>query len=297
MHVQIPTTMAFVLCDESIGGVGVIILAALVVAAAGVILKLRLSFAALRKIFIIATVVCFAAMAAVALIGLELYSELIREHGITEWLTVDFLLAACVIGVVATARIARRGRPLPIGLFLAYGYFVAFYRELEWGAAFTGGERLWRRRHLINPRAYWDISYFEKFSRKLDVPRFPEALYAVHMITAGLLILLGAIAVVYIIRHRETFLKQMRKLSATVYGRYFLLGLGGYLGAHVIGKIIHWIHEAMHVTGFPHRLVEEPFELAGAMAFFFSMLAMWRAGGRWKSEGLISDADSGRERE
>lgn len=277
MHVQIPIAMASVLCDESIGGVGVLTLAALVVAAAVVMLKLRLSFAALRKIFIIASIVCFVVMGTVAIIGLELLSELIREHGIAEWLAVDFLLAACVIGVVATVRIARRGRPLPVGLFLAYGYFVAFYRELEWGAAFTGGRRLWRRRHLINPRAYWDISYFEKFSRKLDNLRPPETLYAVHLITAGLLILLGAIAVVYIIRHREIFVKQMRKLPATTYGRYFLLGLGGYLGAHVIGKIIHWIHEAMHVTGFPHRLVEEPLELWGAMAFFFSMLAMWLA--------------------
>ena len=271
--------MASVLCDESIGGVGVIILAALVVAAAGVMLKLRLPFAALRRIFIIATVVCFVAMATVAVIGLELYSNLIREHGIAEWLTVDFLLAACVIGIVAAVRIARKSRPMPVGLFLAYGYFVAFYRELEWGAAFTGGERLWRRRHLINPRAYWDVSYFEKFSRKLDTPRSPETLYAVHLLTAGLLILLGAIAVVYIIRHRKAFIKQLRKLPATTYGRYFLLGLSGYLGAHVLGKIIHWIHEAMQVTGFAHRLVEEPLEFFGAMAFFFSMFAMWSAAG------------------
>ena len=278
MHVQIPTAMAFALCDESIGEVGVLILAALVVAAAVVMLKLHLSFAALRKIFIIASIVCFAAMATVAVVGLDLLSELIREHGIAEWLAVDFLLAACVIGLIATVRAMRLGRPLPVGVFLAYGYFVAFYRESEWGAAFYGGERLWRRRHLINPRAYWDISYFDTFSRKLDNLHPPETLYAVHLITAGLMILLGAIAVAYIIRHRKAFVKQMRKLSATAYGRYFLLGLGGYLGAHVIGKIIHWIHEAMHVTGFPHRLVEEPLELWGAMAFFFSMLALWRVG-------------------
>ena len=275
MHVQIPTAIAFVLCDESISGAGVIILAALVVAAAVVMLKFHLSSALLRKIFIIASIVCFAAMAAVAVVGLDLLSELIREHGITEWITVDFLLAACVIGIIASVRIARRGRPFPVGMFLAYGYFVAFYRESEWGAAFYGDQRLWRRRHLINPRAYWDISYFEKFSRKLDNLHPPETLYAVHLITAGLMILLGAIAVVYIIRHRETFVKQMRKLPATAHGRYFLLGLGAYLGAHVIGKIIHWIHEAMHVTGFPHRLVEEPLELWGATAFFFSMLAIW----------------------
>lgn len=279
MHIRVASAMAFVLCQESVGEVCVLILAVLVVIAAVVMSKLHLPFATLRKVFIVATIVCFAAMAAVAVIGLELYSNLIREHGPAEWLTVNFLLAACVIGVIATVRIARRGRPLPIGLFLVYGYFVAFYRELEWGAAFTGGERIWRRRHLINPRAYWDISYFEKFSLKLDVPRPPETLYAVHLLTAGLIILLGAIAVIYIIRHRKAFIKQLRSLPATAYGRYFLLGLGGYLGAHVMGKIIHWIHEATKVTGFAHRLLEEPFELWGAMAFFFSMLALWLTAG------------------
>ncbi len=279
MHLRVASAIAFVLCQESVGEVCALILAVLVVIAAVVMLKLHLPFATLRKVFIVATIVCFAAMVAVAVIGLELYSNLIREHGPVEWLTVDFLLMACVIGVVATVRIARRGRSMPIGLFLAYGYFVAFYRELEWGAPFTGGERLWRRRHLINPRAYWDISNFEKFSRKLDVPRSPETLYTVHLITVGLLILLGAIAVVYIIRHRHAFIKQLRSLPATVYGRYFLVGLGGYLGAHLIGKIFHCIHEVMKVKRFAHRLLEEPFELWGAMAFFFSMLALWLTAG------------------
>ncbi|MDY7009663.1 MAG: hypothetical protein SVV80_02790 [Planctomycetota bacterium] len=279
MHLQVPSAMSFILCKESIGEVCVLILASLVAIAAVVILKLHLSFSALRKVFIVATIVCFAAMAAVAVIGLEPYGNLIREHGPVEWLTADFLLAACILAVIATVRAMRSDRPMPVGLFLAYGCFVAFYRELEWGAPFTGGERLWRRRHLVNPRAYWDVSYFEKYSRKLDAQHTPQTLYTVHLITVGVLVLLGAIAVVYIIRQRRTFIEQLRKLPVTVYGRYFLLGLGGYIGAHVVGKIIHWIHETMNVTGFAHRLLEEPFELWGAMAFFFSMLALWSAVG------------------
>ena len=252
------------------------LIAAVALAAAGM-LKMRISITGLRTVFVAASAVCFAALTVVALASFELYRRAFQEDSLMEWLAAGFLLVAWVIGAVAVAGGALRRRPAPLAMFLASGYFIAFWRELEFGGAFFG-EKVWHKRNLFVPRAYFDPSYFRQYVQELEVPRSPETLYAVHLVTSIVLAALVAVAGSYLLRHRRLLARRLRGLPAAAHGRYFLLGLGLYLGAHALGKVINYVKKAVpELRGFAHRLLEEPLEFWAAMALLFSMLALWTA--------------------
>ena len=276
MYGCIAASSSLALAGRGLHGVWVLALTAAVGLAAVALLRMRISPAGLRKLFLAASLACFAALAAIAAVSFELYRAIFQEDHLMEWLAADFLLAAWVMGAAVIVRGALRRQPSPLAAFLASGYFLAFWRELEFGGAFFG-EKVWHKRNLFIPRAYLDPSYFQQYVGKLQVPRSPETLYAVHLATSLVLVALVAVAAVYLLRHRRLFARQLRGLAGAGHGRYFLLGLGGFLGAHALGKIIHYIKEAVGDEYFAHRLLEEPVEFWAAMAFYFSMLAMWTA--------------------
>ena len=286
MHGCAAASSSLALAGTGLHAVWVLALIAAVALAAVGMLKMRISLAGLRKVFVAASIVCFVALADVALVRFELYRQAFEEDCVMEWLAAAFLLAAWVIGAVAVAVGAVRRRPAPLAMFLASGYFIAFWRELEFGGAFFG-EKVWHKRNLFMPRAYFDPSHFQQYVQKLEVPRSPETLYAVHLVTSLVLAALAVVAVTYLLRHRRLLARQLRALPAAAHGRYFLLGLGLYLGAHVLGKVINYVKKvAPGLRGFAHRLLEEPLEFWAAMALLFSMLALWTAS-RGERDGTI----------
>jgi len=251
----------------------------LVILVSLILLASRVSLKVLRRVFIIVTLFSMLGMGVLAAGWSDTYVRIVQEDDLVEWIAADCLIVGCIIGLIVTVRRSLAGAPLPVGTFLMTGYFIAFGRELEYGGPFFG-EKLWFKRSLLVPRAYFDPSYFEKFIRKLEVPRSPETLHAVHLVISGLLILVAALATIHLIRHRKLFLEQLRSLAKMAYGRYFLLGLGGFLSAHLLGKIIHWAQKAEIMRYWPHRYIEEPLEFWGAVGFYFSMLALWIAADR-----------------
>ena len=277
MHGCAAASSSLALAGRGLDAPCVLALAAAVALAAVGLLKMRISLAGLRKVFVAASLVCFAGLTAVALARFELYRQAFQEDDLMEWLAAAFLLAAWAIGAVAVVRGAVRRQPAPLAMFLASGYFIAFWRELEFGGSFFG-EKVWHKRNLLIPRAYFDPSHFRQYVHKLAVPRSPETLYAVHLVTSVVLAVLVTLAVTYLLRHRRLRARQLRALPAAAHGRYFLLGLGLYLGAHALGKVINYVKTATPwLRGFAHRLLEEPLEFWAAMALLFSMLALWTA--------------------
>lgn len=277
MHACVAASSSLALAGRGLDAVWVLALTAAVALAAVGLLKMRISLAGLRKVFVAASIVCFAALTDVAVVRFDLYRQAFQEDCLMEWLAAAFLLAAWVIGAAVVVRGAVRRRPAPLAMFLASGYFIAFWRELEFGGAFFG-EKVWHKRNLLIPRAYFDPSHFRQYVHKLEVPRSPETLYAVHLVTSLVLAVLAVVAVTYLLRHRKLLARQLRALPAAAHGRYFLLGLGLYLGAHALGKVINFAKKASpELRGFAHRLLEEPLEFWAAMALLFSMLALWTA--------------------
>ena len=286
MHECAAASSSLALVEGALSAPCVVALFAAVALASVVVLKMRISLAGLRKVFVAASIACFAALAAVTFVRFDLYRRAFQEDNLMEWLAAAFLLVAWAIGAVAVAGGAVRRRPAPLAMFLASGYFIAFWRELEFGGAFFG-EKVWHKRNLFMPRAYLDPSHFQQYVHRLDVPRSPETLYAVHLVTSLVLAALTAVAVTYLLRHRRLLVRQLRGLRAAAHGRYFLLGLGLYLGAHALGKVINYLKKVVPgLRGFAHRLLEEPIEFWAAMALLFSMLALWKAT-RGESNGAV----------
>jgi hypothetical protein len=275
MQECVSASSSLALAGGGLNAVWVLALTAAVALAAAGMLKMRITLSGLRKVFVAASIVCFAALTDVALVRFDLYHWAFQDDSLMEWLAAAFLLVAWVIGAVAVARGAARREPAPLAMFLASGYFVAFWRELEFGGSFFG-EKVWHKRNLLMPRAYFDPSHFRQYVHELEVPRSPETLYAIHLVTSIVLAVLVVVAVTYLLRHRCLFARQLRALPAAAHGRYFLLGLGLYLGAHALGKVINYAKKAApELRSFAHRLLEEPLEFWAATALLFSMLALW----------------------
>ncbi len=243
------------------------------------LVRRRPSQAALRKGFVVFSLVWFAGLGVLAVAQFKVYQRFTREDQFIEWLTADFLLAAAAIGFVAARRAARR-RPAPVTVFLAGGYFCAFLREIEWGEPFYG-DKVWYSRHLFFPRAYIDPSYFHEFRSGESIAVSASDLYLAHVVSSAVLIVLAALGGAYLIRHRRGFLDGLRQLPRTSSGRYFALGVGAYCGAQILGKgfekllksqyLIAW-RGANHVG---HRILDEPLELWAAACFLMSVLALW----------------------
>ena len=257
----------------------VLALAGLVVLAAAVVAYRRPGLRAIRAAFIALSAACLLVPVIFALVCFRLHQWLCEEDHVIEWLTADFLLAAWLIGLVATVRLSRRGRPSPTTLLLTAGCFVAFWRELEWGQPLFG-EKVWYSRNLLRLRAYLSPEYFERFRESLHLSQRP--FYAAHLAISLGLILTAAIVIFYLIRHRRVLLRELRRLGRSEYGRYFLLGVGVYAVSQVMGAAFRhllrtdWLTTWREQYGVSHRVLDEPLELWGALCFLVSMLVLWK---------------------
>jgi len=260
----------------------VLLMLVLLVLATWLLLRIGASDRRIGRAFRAASIAYFLSVIALGLIDFATLQKLSWEDHVIEWLSVEALFVAGVLAAVVLARRARRGQPCPLSAVLAAGLWLASARELAWGRPFFG-RRLWYSRNLFRPQAYLDPAYFRKFRKYEGLAEEAAALYVAHIVFSAVFILAAVVLIVYVLRHRRRFLGQLRGLRARACGRYFLLGVGAYASAQMIGELFEMIseseaarrwHEAHAVLG--HRVVDEPIELWGAACLLISMVTFWR---------------------
>jgi len=175
---------------------------------------------------------------------------------------------------------------------------TVLHRELAWGRPFIG-RRLWYSRNLFHARTYVDRTYFARFGESQGLAEGPAMLYTSHLVFTAVVVMVLTTVCIYLFRHRGRFLSDLKALHRRTYGRYFLLGLGTYVVAQIVGRLSAMVfecdalaswHEAHHVLG--HRVIDEPIELWGAMCFLASVIMLWRrCFGRWDAIGGCRPCD------
>jgi hypothetical protein len=253
-----------------------------------VFLRVRASDRAILKSFAAAGVAFLVAVTALGVMDFATVQELTWEDGVLEWLTAHALLIAWLLAALILIRELRSGRPSPATAVLATGLFLCWGRELAWGRPFSG-QRLWYSRNLFRLKPYLDPAYFQRFRESEALTVDPMTLYWAHLAFSGLFALLLLALGIYVARHRRRFVRELRERLRQVCGRLFLLGVGCYFVAQVLGHLFKLIsqsdaarawHKAHGVLG--HRVVDEPIELLGAVAFLLSAVTLWRW--RFRSE-------------
>jgi len=232
--------------------------------------------------FVALSAAWFAGTTVAAVTDLAWYRASVHEDHLSEWLSAELLLLGAVVGLAALVRGARRGRPAPMAAVLAGGCLLGCCRELEFGRPFFGA-KVWYSRNLFRPRAYLDPGYVRAFTRDEPLTGKPLPLYPVHLIFSGVLILCVALAAWYVIRHRRRLARELRRLAGRTYGRYLLLGLGGYVGAQaLIGKVCEWILDFEGLTAWQARydldrsIVCEPLEAWSAACLLLAAVMFRR---------------------
>ena len=278
MHPDASSSLAVVLKLTAMPEVYVLLSAVLVAAVVIAALHPKAWPAAARKVFLCLSVVIVAGMVLPLVAAPGLARRISGEGHVFEWFSAHMFLAATVLGIVLTVRLALRNRPAPLAAFLTAGYAAAFCREIEWGEPFFG-EKLWYSRFLFRPKALFDSACFAKQARSVGLP--PEYLHRVHIIFAAAICLIGAIVVWYLIRHRRVFIRELRQLPRTSCGRFFLLGMAIYVGTQILGRLVEHLLLSPLLVGWSrtyainNEVFDEPLELVGAMSFLLSMVALW----------------------
>ena len=273
-------TLGFVLRSTKLQEVYVLVFLLLVAVVTSAALHRRLSISALLKAFIAFSVLTFAALIVLAAANFRIFSLICEENHALEWLTAIVLLAAWIIGLALMIRHSAKGRPPPMIVFLTAGYFSTFWRELEWGEPFFGC-KLWYSRNLFRLEAYLNPGYFEDFRESLNLPGQPY--YMAHLVISLMFITLASIVLLYLARHRKSFLKELLRLPARPYGRYFLLGFGVFLGSQALGHFLMRpllagpLAELRQVHHVGHRILDEPLEFWASTCFLMSMITLWKS--------------------
>lgn len=278
MHHNAPNSLAVVLKLTAMPEVYVLLSAVLVAAVAIAALHQKAWPAAARKVFLCLCAVIVVGMVVPLVAAPGLARRISGEGHVFEWLSAHMLLAAAILGIVLTVRLALRNRPAPLAVFLTAGYSAAFCREIEWGEPFFG-EKLWYSRFLFRPKALVDSACFAKQAQSVGLP--PEYLHRVHIIFVAAIFLIGAAVIWYLIRHRHVFDRDLRQLPGTSCGRFFLLGMGIYVGTQILGRLVEYVllspllADWSRTYAINNEVFDEPLELVGAMSFLLSMLALW----------------------
>ena len=293
----------------------VLALAALVGLATAVGISRRVSRAALKRTFLVLTAAMLVAVPALAFSHFQLYRILIKEDHVIEWLSALALLAAAGVALGAGLRAGRRGQHSSRAVFLAAGCFFAFWREIEWGRCFLGC-KLWYSRNLFRIRSYIDPTYFDRFTEELRISARP--LYFCHLIISPLVIVLSAAMAVYVVRRRRELVGELlpparanpgrrsplRAASAAAFhplraagaklaelwrstpGRYFLLGVAGYVFARIAGSAFKYVLRSdaldkwRKARGLAHGALEEPIELWAAVSILLAAILLYKGLGK-----------------
>ena len=278
MSPNVSSSPAVVLKLTGMPEVCVLLSAVLVAAVVMAALHQKAWMAAAPKIFLCLSMVVVAGMALALVAAPDVAHDITREGHVVEWLTADVFLAAAIVGMVLTVRLGLHNTRSPLAVFLTAGYSAAFCRELEWGQPFFG-EKLCYSRFLFRPKALIDSGCFASQARSIGLS--PEYLHTVHVIFASTIYLIGAALIWYLLRHRRVFIRQLRQLPRTSYGRFFLLAIGIYVGMEILQHLVQYLLLSPLLVGWStaHAIgsgvFEEPLELVVAMSFLLSMLALW----------------------
>jgi len=279
MYTNASSSLAVVLRLTAIPEVYVLLSAVLVAAAVIAVLHQKAWMAAVRKVFLCLCVAIVAGMVLALVAAPRLARDVSGEGHVFEWLSAEMLLAAAILGIVLTVRLALHNRPSPLTMFLSTGYLVAFCRELEWGEPFFG-EKVWYSRFLFRPQALFDSAYFAKQARSVGLS--PDYLHTVNIIFTPAIWLVGAVIVWYLIRRRHVFIRELKQLPRTSCGRYFMLGLGIYVGTQILGRLVEYLLltpmliDWSTANAITNEVFDEPVELLGAMCLAISMVALWQ---------------------
>ena len=278
MPPDVSSSPALILKLTAMPEVYVLLSAVLVAAAVMAALHQKAWTAAARKAFLCLSVVVVAGMALALVAVPRVAQDIAGEGHVIEWLTAHMFLAAAIVGIVLAVYLGLHNRPSPLAVFLTAGYSAAFCRELEWGQPFFG-EKLWYSRFLFRPKAFIDSACFAPQARSIGLS--PEYLHTVHIIFASAICLIGAVVVWYLLRHRRVFIRELRQLPRTSRGRFFLLGIGIYVGMEMLEYLFEYLLLSPLLVGWSTahaigtEVFEEPLELVAAMSFLLSMLALW----------------------
>lgn len=209
----------------------------------------------------------------VSCVSIQLYQDLCREGHVIEWLSALMLLMAGLVGVAAMIRLSQQRRPSPMTLFLALGCLTAFCRELSWGEPFVG-EKVIYTRFLFRPRAFFDASQFQAFAE--DIGLSAQFLHTYFLVFLAVILVVGVPATIYIIRKRDQFVRELRVFIRTPSGRFFLAGIGLYVGSAILAEAFEDLLAAQLASaGLSEALIAEPLELVAAMLLARSMVALW----------------------
>jgi hypothetical protein len=201
------------------------------------------------------------------------FDSLCGESHIIEWLTAHMLLIAGVVGIMAMLRLRARRAHFPLTVFLTTGCLVAFCRELQWGEPFFG-EKIIYTRYLFRPKAYFDASHFDGLAE--DVGMSQEFLHRSFLVFMVLMIVVGAVTISYIVRHRKLFAKELQAFCKHPAGRFFMAGCGLYLLSQLTGEIVEDAFKAqLTAAGMSHCVVAEPLELIASMLLARAMVRVW----------------------
>lgn len=250
-----------------------------VVAITVVLLVRRPRIVTLRRGFIAVSIVGAGALAVLGVVNFRAFQEATEEDHLLEWLTAGLLAVACGVCVTATIRLSRMGRPSPLAALLSTGFFLGFWRELEWGQPFFG-VKLWYSRNMFQLRSFVDPSYFEEFSRKLKLP--PGPMYECHLILSAIMILLSAATLAYLIRHRRRLVPEVRRLARMPHGRYFILGVLVYGLSQALGRVFErvvvqgWLWRLRENLHLSHRIFDEPLETWASLCFLMAAVTLWQ---------------------
>jgi hypothetical protein len=278
--VQAIAAPGWVLKDTEIDELHVLGLVVLTFSLAGLLIAARPSPKALRRYLGLFSA---AALLGLVIFGVVDYPSLRRmcsENNVVEWLTAIFLLVGCVLGWILASRLRRERRVSPLVACAAAVLFAGFCREIEWGRPFFG-EKLFYSRNIFQIRAYLSPSYFETLSQRK--PLTPEQLLAIHWIATVLLVGLIVVVAVYLVRRRDTFVEELKKLPKTTCGRYLSLGFGLYaasqlLGSNVFDPLVSALFASRTQGGrLSHDVLGEPLECLAALCLMLAIVTLWHA--------------------
>lgn len=259
---------------------------------------LRLTDALVKKLFQSASLLLFVTYVVLGVMNLQLLQLAGAKLNFMDWECAAALACATFLAFLAAARLQRQGRPSPVAMFLAVGFTWACLREMHYGGDFLG-EKVWWARNLVTPKSYLDVSYFERFRQTHGISTDAHTLYIIHIAATAVILVVSVLLAWYVLRRRSTVRAELRCFCRKLYGQLYILGVGLYIVAKLLGGLLHsmpsWAIFGEGPWQFDqwHTAVEQMVKCWGAVSILFCAVAMWQAARRVGQGGLLPSRPSG----